>query len=49
MKYSPEFLESVENFAKDDLLEFMVLSCGDKEIPLFISTAILKAIEEYSN
>lgn len=49
MKYSPEFLESVEKFAKDDLLEFMVLSCGNKEIPLFISTAILKAIKEHSN
>lgn len=48
MTYSPEFLESVENFAKDELLEFMVLSCGDKEIPLFISKAIFFAIEESS-
>jgi hypothetical protein len=48
MTYSPEFLESVENFAKNDLLEFMVLSCGNKEIPLFISKAILAALEQYS-
>lgn len=48
MNYSPEFLESVENFAKDELLEFMVLSCGNKEIPLFISKAILSAIQEAS-
>lgn len=45
MSYSSEFLESVERFAKDELLEFMVLSCGNKEIPLFISKAILEAIE----
>lgn len=46
MTYSPEFLESVEKFAKEDLLEFMVLVCKDKDIPLFISKAILLAIEE---
>lgn len=49
MKYSTEFLESVENFAKDELLEFMVLACKNKEIPLFISKAILVAIEEARN
>jgi hypothetical protein len=45
MKYTPDFLESVEKFAKDELLDFMVLMCGSKEIPLFISKAILTAIE----
>ena len=48
MNYSTEFLENVENFAKNELLEFMVLSCGNKEIPLFISKAILSAIQEAS-
>lgn len=45
MKYTPDFLESVEKFAKDELLDFMVLMCESKEIPLFISKAILIAIE----
>jgi hypothetical protein len=45
MKYTPDFLESVEKFAKDELLDFMVLMCKSKEIPLFISKAILEAIE----
>ena len=45
MKYTPDFLESVEKFAKDELLDFMVLMCESKEIPLFISKAILTAIE----
>ena len=49
MKYSKEFLEEVEKFAKNKLLEFMVLSCGEKEIPLFISEAILVAIENSKN
>ena len=49
MKYSKEFLEEVEEFAKNDLLEFMVLSCEEKEIPLFISEAILVAIENSKN
>lgn len=49
MKYSKEFLEEVEKFAKNELLEFMVLSCGEKEIPLFISKAILVAIENSKN
>lgn len=46
MNHSPNFLEDVEKFAKGDLLEYMVLACGNKEIPLFISVAILNAIEE---
>lgn len=46
MNITLEFLESVEKFAKDDLLQFMVLACQSKEIPLFISKAILVAIEE---
>lgn len=46
MSNTLEFLESVEKFAKDELLEFMVLACQSKEIPLFISRAILIAIEE---
>lgn len=45
MNNSLEFLDSVEKFAKDDLLEYMVLVCKNKEIPLFISKAILIAIE----
>lgn len=45
MNNSLEFLDSVEKFAKDDLLEYMVLVCKNKEIPLFISKAILTAIE----
>lgn len=49
MSYSLEFLDSVEKFAKDDLLEYMVLVCNNKEIPLFISKAILIAIEEARN
>ena len=49
MKYSKEFLEEVEKFAKNELLEFMVLSCEDKEIPLFISEVILVAIENSKN
>lgn len=48
MAYSPDFLESVEKFAKNELLEFMVLVCKDKEIPMFISKAILIAIDEAS-
>ena len=49
MKYSKEFLEEVEKFAKNELLEFMVFSCKEKEIPLFISEAILVAIENSKN
>ena len=49
MKYSKEFLEEVEKFAKNELLEFMVLSCEEKGIPLFISEAILVAIENSKN
>ena len=49
MNNSLEFLDSVEKFAKDDLLEYMVLVCKNKEIPLFISKAILTAIEEARN
>ena len=49
MKYSKEFLEEVEKFAKNELLEFMVLFCEEKEIPLFISKAILVAIENSKN
>lgn len=49
MKYSLEFLAEVEDYAKKELLEFMVLSCKEKEIPLFISEAILVAIENAKN
>ncbi len=45
MKYTPDFLDSVETFAKDELLNFMLLTCEDKEIPLFVSKAILEAIK----
>ena len=46
MKFSLEFLDSIEKYAKDDLLEFMVFTCENKEIPLFISKAILQTIED---
>jgi hypothetical protein len=46
MSTSNEFLMDVENFAKNELLEYMVLACGNKEIPMFISKAILIAIED---
>lgn len=45
MNASQEFLTDVENFAKNELLEYMVLTCKDKDISMFISKAILIAIE----
>lgn len=49
MKMTPDFLNQVEQFAEDELLEFMVLYCQNKEIPMFISEAILVAIENARN
>lgn len=49
MKLTQDFLDSVEKFAQNELLEFMVLICENKDIPLFISKAILVAIEESKN
>ena len=49
MNYSLEFLDSVEKFAKDELLEYMVLVCNNKEVPLFNSKVILIAIEDARN
>lgn len=45
MKNTPDFLNQVEQFAEDELLEFMVLYCQNKEVPMFIMEAILTAIE----
>lgn len=40
MDKTPDFLKAVIDFTEKDLLEFLLVSCDDKEIPLFILEAI---------